>query len=245
MEDESGTPLKDIVDSVELSKSAVYNHLATLVDEGYVIKEDNCYRLSLRLLELGTGIQRRSELYQEGKHRIRQLAQEVSEQVNLVVEENGLGVVLYQAETEDTISSGLNPGSPFPLHSTATGRAILAFLNDETVERIFDERGLEQLTEYTITERQRLQTEFETIREEHFVRSKRGRVRGVNSIAVPLLSAVDDYERYDYADDDHVIRAAIGIPLNNNEYRKEDRIAELRDALDKYKDDMSVNLSYS
>ena len=238
--------LSNVADNVEVSKSSVYNHLASLVDQGYVIKEDNKYRLSLRFTEIGYKIRQGSELHQEGKHELNKLKNEIEEQVTLVIREGNRGVVQYVTEPENSINSGLHPGSSFPLHCTATGKAILAFLNDETVAKIFDERGLEPLTKYTITDRQLLEEEFVRIREHHFTKSRAERIRGVNSIAVPLLVAQpESHENYQYAEDDHVIQGAISVQLNNNKYRDDDRIERIWKKMDRHKDNICLKLSYS
>jgi len=242
--------LTEITADVELSKSAVYNHLVTLVSEDYVINDGDEYHLSLRFLDLGVDVQRDFDLYPVARRELKELGEKIDKQVTLAVEQNGRGVVLYQTNAWNPINSGLRPGSTFPLHCTAMGKAILAFLNDETMGDILDEHGLTRYTERTIVDRETLVDELIEIRdqdheESHFATSQRERVRGLNSIAVPLLAASDDHDTYQYSVDNHVIQASLGVHLNNNEFQREQRVTELREELDRYKDNMSVNLSYS
>lgn len=53
LKSEDGGRVTELAESLDLAKSAVHNHLSTLMEHGYVIKEGNVYHLSLKFLEIG------------------------------------------------------------------------------------------------------------------------------------------------------------------------------------------------
>ena len=80
-----------------MSKSGIHNHLSTLREHGYVIKQGNEYSLSLQFLSLGGHVRNRSPLYRHGRSKIDQLAADTGMLANLTTEESGRAVYLYQS----------------------------------------------------------------------------------------------------------------------------------------------------
>ncbi|WP_197409784.1 IclR family transcriptional regulator, partial [Haloferax profundi] len=70
---------------------------------------------------------------------------------------------------------------------TASGKAILAFLPEERVLEIIDERGLEPRTENTITEREELFEELSQIRDQGYANAIEESVKGMRAVAAPIM----------------------------------------------------------
>jgi IclR family acetate operon transcriptional repressor len=80
-------------------------------------------------------------------------------------------------------------GDVSPLHASATGKAILAFLEPKEQKQIIKDIGLESFTDTTITDPKRLETEFARIREAGFSESHGEAIEGTYGIAAPIFSA--------------------------------------------------------
>lgn len=65
---------------------------------------------------------------------------------------------------------------------------MLACMSDERVEEIIDKHGLPEQTPYTITDPDELRDELEDIQEEGVAFNNREAVKGVRSIAAPVLT---------------------------------------------------------
>lgn len=78
-------------------------------------------------------------------------------------------------------------GKRVPLHNIAAGKAILAHLSEERVEEIIGQHGLEEWTERTITDREALFSELETIREQEYARNDGETFEGFRAVASPIL----------------------------------------------------------
>lgn len=155
----------ELAEELGIHKSTAYTHLRTLDERGYAVKEDGEYRLSFRFLKHGGSLRSDLELYRRAKEDVRRLAETTGEVGNLGIIEEGMGVLIYRAEGADAVSDNAPVGSYTPLHATAYGKAMLAHLPDERVDRIVDRHGLPGKTNHTVTDRERLFERLETIRE--------------------------------------------------------------------------------
>ncbi|ODR81668.1 IclR family transcriptional regulator [Haladaptatus sp. W1] len=181
-----GARLTEIAAHLDLPDSTVHNHLRTLVQRGYVVRDGNTYHVSLRFLDFGEYARSRRKVYEVASPEIDELASETEESANLLVEEDGMGVYIYNAQGGNAIPLDTHPGTRVPLHATALGKAILAFLPESKTEAIFDRRGLPVQTSKTITDRDELRGELAAVRERGYAVDNEERVRGVRCLAVAI-----------------------------------------------------------
>jgi len=167
VKDLEGSTVTELARHLDLSKGAVYNHLATLHQEQFVTKNGDTYQLSYQLYNYGEYVRRLSPLYNVALSEIHQLVEETRESVNLMVESFGKGVYLYKEKGDtgiaDEYHSNLLKNADY-LHWSSTGKAILAELPNEEVEGIVDRYGLPKKTENTITTKSELWDTIEGIR---------------------------------------------------------------------------------
>jgi DNA-binding IclR family transcriptional regulator len=182
---ESGR-VTELADSLGLAKSAVHNHLNTLRDHGYVVKEGTQYRLSLKFLEIGGYLRRQMGLFRAAEPQVNWLADQTDELANLLVEENGKGVYLYRAKGQQALDYDTFAGKRKYLHATSLGKAILAFTDRERVEEILDRHGLPDVTENTVTDRGTLFDELEEIRSQGVAFDDEEATPGVRCVAAPI-----------------------------------------------------------
>ncbi|MFC7205312.1 IclR family transcriptional regulator [Haloferax namakaokahaiae] len=184
---ESNATLSEISTALDLPISTAHIYLSTLVESGYVIKEDKEYHCSLRFLETGGELRDRMSLFQAAKGEVDDLQQEYGENANVGTIENGYMVQLYKSEHRDSIDDNAPLGCYLHLHQTATGKSILAQLPEDEVDRIIDLRGLPQSTASTIKSREELKQELEQIRERKYAMNNGEHFPGVRAVAVPIV----------------------------------------------------------
>jgi DNA-binding IclR family transcriptional regulator len=78
-------------------------------------------------------------------------------------------------------------GTTIYLHSGASGKVILAYLNPEERARTIQEKGLKRLTANTITDPSALKKELEEIRRRGYAVSDQEIYQGVKAIAAPIF----------------------------------------------------------
>lgn len=175
----------ELATELDLSKSAVHKHLKTLERFGYVLREDGRYRLGLGLLSVGFDARDHLPLYRTGRSTADDLAGTTGEITNLMVPEHGYGIYAYQAEAGRRSRDRFRVGSRVQLHATAGGKAILAHLPEERIERALEE--LPALTEKTQTDPKELRRELASVQDRGLAFDRGEHRSDWQCVAAPVL----------------------------------------------------------
>jgi DNA-binding IclR family transcriptional regulator len=232
LRDLEGAGLTTIADEVDLPNSTVHSHLTTLMERGYVAKDDSTYRLGLRLLDLGEFTRSLRKLHRVAEPEIDDLAAETGEVVSIMVEEGGLGVVLDSARGDDAVPADIDPGTHVHLHASAHGKAILAQMPDDEIDEIIDRHGLPAYTDDTITDSADLHEELRETRERNVAYDTEERIARSKSIAVSIKNESGQ------------IVGSVGISGPVGRLRG-DRLHELEDRLHDVSNIVELKLVYS
>lgn len=177
----------EIADLLGIAKSTTHDHLSTLIEHEFLVKDDTEYRVGLKSLHYGIGAKNRIELVGAAGPSLEHVVEETDEIAWLVVEEYGQAVYVEKAVGERAVQPYGAIGKRVPLHNIAAGKAILASLSKERVCEIVDERGLPAQTERTITNIDELFTTLGTIRERGYARNDGETFEGFRAVASPIL----------------------------------------------------------
>lgn len=187
-----GATMTEISDDLSLAVSTVYKHLSTLESRGYLNKKDGTYYIGFRFLNLGEHARNRlpgRELIEES---IQQLTAETNEEVDFVVEDHGQIITITESyhkwvkRTEESNEYRARTGSYYYMHSTASGKAILASYPRERVEAIIDKWGLPAQTEQTITDKEELFAELDQTREREYAIDDEEFTDGLRSVGMTV-----------------------------------------------------------
>jgi IclR family acetate operon transcriptional repressor len=183
--DLEGATLTDIADYTTLATSTVHTHLRTLENAEYVTQMDDEYHLGLKLFHIGEIARHRDGRYRLAKQTAYDLANRVGEEVNFAVEEYGRSIILFD-ETTAPSDEGFQVGRYFHMHSSASGKAMLAEYPDDRVEAVVDRWGLPELTENTITDFGELRAEIDDIRERGYAVNRQEELNGLRAVAMAV-----------------------------------------------------------
>lgn len=178
--------LPEITEHLDCAKSTTHRHLKTLEASGFLIEEDDEFRIGTRFLDYGIVARDRHALYQEAKPRVDELAEETDEKIWCTVEEQGRSIHIYGAQGKHSVRTSARVGRWNYIHQHAAGKAMLAHLPDETIEEIVDTYGLQPRTPQTITDKDELWEEIETIRERGYAFNFEESVEGLHAIGAPI-----------------------------------------------------------
>ena len=233
LKEEDGGRITSLAESLDMSKSVVHNHLATLQKHGYVDKDGNEYRLGLKFLDLGGYLRHNMRLYQVAKPEVDKMAEQTGELANLLTEDNGCGVYLYRVKGEQAVDVDTYVGRRTNLHYTAQGKAILAHLPDDRLERVIEEKGLPEATQNTITDREALDQALADIRERGYAYHEEERLKGLRSIAAPIVT------------DDGTVHGSISISGPESRMRGETVESEIPKLVCSTSNAIELNLNYA
>lgn len=171
-------------------KSSVFRYLVTLEEHGYVQRSQNgdTYSLGLKLLELGNAVAGQSTVHEVALPFMRNLINEFGETVNLAILESGKVVYIEILEGTHSIRMAARPGQRDFAHSTAIGKAILAYAPPAEAENVVKRYGLPQRTPATVTTLEGLRAELAQVHERGYSIDNIENELGVRCVAVPILN---------------------------------------------------------
>ncbi|MCB1692607.1 MAG: IclR family transcriptional regulator [Pseudomonadales bacterium] len=168
-----------------MQKSTVHRVLATLVLLGYVEQEEesSCYRASLRLWELGTGLVAQHPVKRAAAGFLQQLHQATHETVSLTVLSGDDVLYLDKIVSPRPIRFTSRVGSRVPAPLTAGGKAMLAY---EPGARAIARRTRQRIQDKRRIEIESLMSELDQVREAGFATSSFR--PGVESFGAPIMA---------------------------------------------------------
>lgn len=131
-----GATMETVADELSIAPSTAFKHLATLRNEGYLIKEGEVYHVGLKFLNLGEYARNRRPEQQRVDEAVRELADRTDEEVDYIVEDHGRVVtvaesyhkwVKYQSSDSNPVwrlgsDPTRNTASPTPCFSLSLSR---------------------------------------------------------------------------------------------------------------------------
>lgn len=184
--------LSELSERLEMPKSSLHHYLESLQYLRIITKENERYRMSLKLLTYSGRVRDSQQAFSNHKQRVDALARKAGQNAQVVVEENMEGVYLYQSIVNDNHTDTCL-GTRVGLHSSAAGKAILAQLPDTAVREYLENRDLERFTENTVVDAETLWEEVETIRREGVAFDDEEQFPGVRCVAGPIGQDNEQY----------------------------------------------------
>lgn len=185
--------MKEIAEKLDTSSGTIYPILSTLEEYGYLKREkdDKKYSLGLTLLQKGTLVLRRLDIRDRAQSYLKELLLNCNENIHLAVLDKGMVVYIDRKEATPSLMIRSYVGKRVPAHSTALGKVLLAFLDDQELEGFLEKEKLEQLTANTITNPVDLRAELEKVRSKGFAMDNEEFQKGGICIAAPVRSYQD------------------------------------------------------
>ncbi|MCD2204911.1 IclR family transcriptional regulator [Halobacterium sp. KA-6] len=224
--------LSELADELSLAKSTVHRHLRTLNDRHCITHEDGEFELSFELLALGEAARRKRETYALAEEKVTELAAETGERAQFVVEEDGVGFCVFRATGEHAVETEPQVGSRMPLHATASGKSILAFLPDHRIQDLLAE-SLPEETTNTITDREPLLEELDTVREQGYAVNRGEHIEGLTALGAPVRRS------------DGGVVGAISISGPERRFEDADVEREIRSRLLGTTNELELNIAHS
>jgi DNA-binding IclR family transcriptional regulator len=181
--------MSQISDRIGINKSTVHRLLLTLERNRFVERDlsTGMYRPGLRLLQIASLAMEQNSLRRIASPFLHGLCSEYRENVNLALLDGADVIYVDVAEGSQRVKLAAAPGQRLPAFSTASGKAILAFLPEERVRHIL-ERGMPHYTATTVSSLEQFFEDAVQIRERGFAISEQEFEEGINAIAAPICN---------------------------------------------------------
>ena len=129
--------ISDISAEMSMIKNTAYGIVNTLA-EACCIEQDSenkKYRLGLRLFELGSAVENRMDIRTEAKPFCEELSKKYSQTVHLATHSEGNVVYIDKFDIPDFLIVYSQVGRRAPMNITGVGKAMLAYLDDEYIQK--------------------------------------------------------------------------------------------------------------
>jgi IclR family acetate operon transcriptional repressor len=183
--------VSDLARHLQLGKSTVHRLLSTMVDERVLEQHPltGRYRLGLAVIELAGAVPQQLELHEALLSPMSDLRARSGETVQAAVLDGRNVVYIERLDSPHTLRMFLDVGRRNFAHCTATGKVLLAALNERDLDRVLKGWVLPTLTPHTITDQRRLRAALKRIRDDGYAENRSESEVGVVSIAAPVQGA--------------------------------------------------------
>jgi DNA-binding IclR family transcriptional regulator len=178
--------LAELVRRSGVAKATVHRLAAELVEWGLLERSGTRYRLGLRMFELGQIVPRQRILREAALPYMQDLLAATGETIHFAIREGLCVMYVEKIIGHRGLRQESRVAGRMPLHSTATGKAIMAFSPPSLLEDVIG-HGLAPVTRYTITSPGVLRLQVGRIRDEEVAMESEETRLGYMSMAVPVF----------------------------------------------------------
>lgn len=184
-----GLTLTELSDTVALPPSTAHRLLTTLQRDRFVRfdQASMLWQVGVQAFEVGNAFARSRDVVAIARPYMRRLMEESGETVNLYVLNEDEAVCMAQIESRQMMRAISRPGGRVALHMSGAGKAMMACMLDEDVDRIAADKGLRQATPKTLGTLKALKTELRRIRALGYAVDDEEFALGLRCVAAPIM----------------------------------------------------------
>jgi DNA-binding IclR family transcriptional regulator len=176
-----------IAQAIGATKSAVFRHLQTLMERGYLTQDadTNRFRLGPKAFLIGHLAPPAWDVARTLERPMRDLRDATGLAVVLSTPSPRGALVVATFPGTHAIEIGVRPGSELALHASAQGKVFLAFGPQSLADRVLA-APLPAFTDRTVTGEAALREELSRIRLQGYALAPEEALLGINALAAPL-----------------------------------------------------------
>ena len=184
--DHSKLTLSEVAGRTNLSPATARRCLWTLEKLGYVGSEGREFMLRPKVLSLGATFLEAGRFEELIQPVLRDIVAEAGDSASLGVMEGDDVLYLANFSGKRYVRLTAGAGSRFPAYAVSIGRVLLAALSDDELDAYLNRAELQKLTPFTVTEKTRLRSLIEDVRQAGYVMVKDELETGLAAVAVPI-----------------------------------------------------------
>jgi DNA-binding IclR family transcriptional regulator len=181
--------ITDMANRTKVAKSTAHRLIRTLEQLGYAMQnpETGKYYLTFKVFHLGTEMIRGMGFGQQVACLLEELAVKCGLVVKMGVYDSRQVLCVYRSETARGLRMEIGVGSRIAAHSSALGKAILAYSPESRIKRFLRENTLTAFTRNTITDPQVFLTELASTRKRGYSLDRGENVIEMRCVGAPVF----------------------------------------------------------
>jgi IclR family transcriptional regulator, KDG regulon repressor len=178
--------LTQIAEAIHMSKTTVHRLLATLENKRFITRDNatGLYRLGLRFIEMASIVLQDVELNRWAQPYLQRLSSEYGETVDLSILDGSHVIYLEVIESPQRVKLAAAVGQRLPACFTASGKALLAYLPEEQVQKIVSDNLAEASNHAPLSD---LMTDLRITAERGYAISEQEYEEEINAVAAPIF----------------------------------------------------------
>lgn len=189
-----GRPVRfgEILAASDLPKATLYRLLQTLTQQSMLAfdPDQQTYRPGIRLVRLAHTAWQQSSLAPVARPYLDRLSAELGETLHLAQLDTAQVLYVDKRNAAQPVEMFSEAGKVGPAYCTGVGKAMLAFLDAETLDHALAQQSYHRFTETTLTSPDALRAGLDEIRSRGFALDREEHEPGIVCVAVPILSEV-------------------------------------------------------
>lgn len=185
-----GLQQSELAAQLRLSKTSVFRVTMTLLECGYLVRdpETKALRLSRKLIAMGNRTLGEDDLVSSALDVMKRLRDLVKETVLIGTVVGTEMVVLGQVLGSHPFKFSVDLGMRLPIHSSAPGKAIIAYLPEPEWRELTGKINFVRFNERTITTVQAFMAELEQVRTNRYALDQGEQLSGIHCVAAPVFN---------------------------------------------------------
>lgn len=185
-----GLTLDEICAKLSLPKTSGYDIVTTLVEMGMVNLtrgQKQTYTIGLAAYRIGINYTNNLNFIGIIEPELKAFAREVGKTVFFGVQSGHEVVYICKSEPENPIITTATVGTKNPMYCTSLGKAILAFSDEESRQRVMNRIKFRKKTERTILSGEALEQELDKVREKGYALDAREVEDHMECVGAPIF----------------------------------------------------------
>ncbi|MBQ0139209.1 MAG: IclR family transcriptional regulator [Kurthia sp.] len=225
--------IKEISNQLDLNKSTVHALLKTLKQFGYIQQDafNSEYSLGWKLFERGNLLVSQLDFKKVASRHLQTLNNRTNETIHLVTLLGQEALYIDKINGHNTLTIYSRIGKKAPLHSSAVGKILTAYLPENQFEAVFKAYEFTTPTANTISNIENYKKELSKVRQQGFAMDQEENELGIICMAMPI---------YDYS---NKVVASVSVSTPKIIFTKQKKKKTLAD-LSRCVNDISHELGY-
>lgn len=183
--------ITEIVKLTGFAKSTIYDTVSTLVFHQYLSQneENSKYSLGIRLFQLGGLFDKRNELTKRAAAQCQQLSEKWNATVHLAIPDHGNVIYIGKYEQQEGMVSASFIGKRLPMIATGLGKAMMAYLGQEYIEKYVLVKPFPKFTPNTIDNKIDLLADCQATLKRGYAIDNEEISIGLKCVAAPIFGA--------------------------------------------------------
>lgn len=187
-----GITLDGICEKLSMPKTSAYDIVTTLAEMGMVNVDKGQrqrYTIGLTAYRIGINYTNHMDFISMIEPELKAFAKEVGKTVFFGVRSDYEVVYICKSEPENPIITTATVGTKNPMYCTSLGKAILAYSDEETREKVIGRIEFRKKTERTIENKESLLQELEKVRRQGYALDARELEDHMECVGAPVFGS--------------------------------------------------------